>query len=152
MSTMQNVQTFDPITLLRSLAELDYDMVEAYETAIARLDDRALAERMAGFLEDHRTHVVDLNVHIVDLGGRAWVEEDVRHVLAEGKVFLASALGDRGIVRAMLSNEKEANGAYVRAAATPGLATRIREMLDSILEEELEHRSWMRQTLQALGG
>jgi rubrerythrin len=148
--TIHTATTFDPIKMLRSLAELDYDMVQAYETAIDRLDDVAMKKGMRVCVDDHRRHIVDLNLQIVDLGGKPWVEDDFRHVLEQGKVFLASVVGDRGVLKAMLSNEEESNQAYARAAAIRGLAPQISRLLDTNLDDERRHRSWIGQALYSL--
>jgi hypothetical protein len=150
MGAMQTAKTFDPIRLLRSLAELDYDMVQAYETAIAMLDDVTLEQGMRAYLEDHRRHIVELNAQIVAFGGRPWVDDDFRHVLVEGRVFLASVVGDRGVMKAMLNNEKQTSRTYVLETSIPGLPPALRNLFDRILEEELDHRWWIRRAWYGL--
>lgn len=105
---------------------------------------------MRAFLEDHRRHLLDLNVLITNLGGKPWLQDDRRHILEAGKVFLASVVGDHAIVSAMKRNEEETYQAYGRAAAIRGLVPAIDRVLDANLLDERRHRSWMEQALYLL--
>jgi hypothetical protein len=150
MPIPETVKRFEPVAMLRDLAELDYDLVQAYETAIAKLEDVTIKRGMQVCVEDHRRHIVDLNVQIVELGGKPWVFDDFRHVLKEGKVFLASVIGDRGILKAMKSNEREVHEAYARASVIRGVSPQISRLLDASFNDERKHSEWLVQTLDTL--
>src|SRR4051812_152058 len=45
------------VDMLKNLIELDYDAVEAYETAIEKLADGTSKEALSGFKGDHERHV-----------------------------------------------------------------------------------------------
>jgi len=150
LSTLEVVKNADPVVLLRSLVELDYDMAEAYETAIEMLDDPVSKQALREFHEDHRRHMIDLSTLIVNLGGRPMVEADFRHVLLEAKVFIASVAGDRAILKAIKGTEEEANTTYARAAAMRGLAPEVTRVLEMNLEDERRHLSGLQRALAAL--
>ncbi len=55
--------TLDSTTLIQhmnALIELDFEAIEAYEAAIARLSDAGDKAELGRFLTDHRRHVADL--------------------------------------------------------------------------------------------
>src|ERR1700731_1338141 len=87
MSTVEAVKRADPRALLRSLAELGYDAVQAYETAVEMSEDADIKKQLGEFCDDHRRHITDINLLLVDLKGKPVLEDDFKHILIEGKVL-----------------------------------------------------------------
>jgi rubrerythrin len=148
MATLVGLQT-SPVSLIRNIIELDYDAIEAYEAAIEKLEDPSFRAQMEGFCADHRRHVADLNPILERLGGIRVVQGDIKRVLTKGKVLIASLIGDRAVLLAMKTNEKDTNIAYERAVAHEGLDASTIAALYRNLGDERRHRAWIIETLIA---
>ncbi|MEA2748181.1 MAG: hypothetical protein QOI41_2324 [Myxococcales bacterium] len=149
MSTVQAVKRADPRALLRSLAELDYDAVQAYETAVERSEDADIKKELGEFRDDHRRHIEDINLLLVDLRGKPLLEDDFKHILLEGKVFIASLVGDRAVLKAMQSNEQETVKAYKSAVEIRGFAPEVTKLIETHYADERRHLAWIRGELEA---
>jgi uncharacterized protein (TIGR02284 family) len=140
------------IGLLNDLIELDFDAIEAYKAAIARVDNVGDRSRFASFLEDHQRHVDDLTVLVRELGAEPAKEGDLKQVLTKGKVVIGGLLGDRLVFEAMKSNETDTNTAYERACARTDLPAHMRTVLQRNLADERRHREWILQRLDEAEG
>jgi uncharacterized protein (TIGR02284 family) len=137
--------------LLNELIELDYDAIEAYRAAVARVEDLRDRARLAGFLDDHLRHVRDLSALVRDLGAEPAGCGDLRQILAKGKVVIGGLLGDRLVLEAMKANEADTTAAYERAAARE-LPPPARALVDRHLAEERRHHDWIVDRLDAAEG
>ncbi|HEX4445400.1 MAG TPA: DUF2383 domain-containing protein, partial [Polyangiaceae bacterium] len=100
---------------LNVLIELDLDAIEAYEAAIARLNDPGDKLQLGRFLEDHRRHVNDLTPLVLEAGGRPATTPDFKRVLTKGRVIVMAIAGDLGVLEAMKSNEETTTRIYDKA-------------------------------------
>ncbi len=141
----------DPIKLLHDLCELDHDAVEAYEAAIARMDDDGYKQSLRSFCNDHRRHIDELNACIQRLGGEPVLGGDFKRVLTKGKVVLAGLAGDKAILVAMKTNEDDTNTAYERAVQHAGFDQKVMDVLTRGLSDERRHRAWIERTISAMG-
>jgi uncharacterized protein (TIGR02284 family) len=132
---------------LNALIELDYDAIEAYEAAIARLRDLTDQTQLDRFCNDHRRHVVDLTNLVQDFGGIAATRADFKRFLTKGKVVVGGLLGDRAILEAMRSNEETTTKSYQKATAEPGAPSRVRAVLERNSSDEKRHLAWIEQRL-----
>jgi uncharacterized protein (TIGR02284 family) len=139
----------DLVQLLNNLIELDYDAVEAYQSAIEKLSQPSDQAQLRQFMEDHRRHVTDLSQIVQGLGATPSASGDIKRVLTKGKVVIGQIKGDRGILEAMKSNEDDTNEAYERASAQQGLPEHVRATLEKNLADERRHRAWIEQRLAA---
>jgi uncharacterized protein (TIGR02284 family) len=139
----------DIVSLLNDLIALDYDAIEAYEAAIARLSDQRDKDQLRQFMGDHQRHTVDLSDLVSKYGAQPVGRADIKRVLTKGKVVLAGLAGDKAIFNAMKSNEDDTNTAYERAVAKQGVPEGIREVLSRNLSDERRHRQWMTDRLQS---
>lgn len=136
--------------LLTNLIHLDYDAIEAYRTAVERLDDAALAETLRGFMADHERHTRDVSAALTRLGHTPPTGGDMKQLLTTGKVAMADMFGDKAILQAMKTNEDDTNTAYERAVGHAEVTPDIRGLLDSNLGDERRHRAWIEETLNRL--
>lgn len=129
---------------LKELVELDYDAVEAYETAINRLENTEYKLKLQEFMNDHRRHIQELSdvlkKHNCDIPtgpstGKQW--------LAKGKVVLANLVGDKTILSAMLSNEEDTNTAYERMNERTDKWDDAKNALSRGLKDEEVHKEWL---------
>jgi uncharacterized protein (TIGR02284 family) len=131
------------VDLLNNLIELDYDAIEAYKAAIARMEDVGDKSTLAGFLQDHERHVSDLTGLVERMGSPAKKEGDLLQILTKGKVLIGGLVGDRVVLAAMKTNEDDTNSAYERAIAHPNLTDEVRMVLEKNLADERRHREWI---------
>lgn len=133
------------IEKLCDLIQLDRDAVEAYEAAINRIDAANFRARLSDFKTDHERHIADLSAIVRQNGHRPPTEGDFKRFLTQGKVVLGDLIGNRGILRAMLSNEKDTNQQYEEAIADPMLVTHpeVRAVLERNLADERRHKAWI---------
>lgn len=136
---------------LADLIELDRDAVEAYEAAINRLDRAEYRARLAAFKQDHERHIQELSTLVRNSGEQPPTEGDFKRFLTQGKVVLGELAGDTGILRAMLSNEKETNQKYEEALedATLTAHAELHQILSRNLGDERRHKAWIEEQLRA---
>lgn len=140
----------DFIDMLNSLIRLDFDAIEAYEAAIARLERRSDAEQLRRFQEDHERHTREMAAIVRDLGGTPASGGGGKSMLTSGKVLLADLIGDRAILMAMKSNENDTNTAYERAILHGGKTPAANDLLQRNLSDERRHRSWIEEAINRL--
>lgn len=128
---------------LNSLIELDCDAIEAYEAAIARLQNAQDKAKLREFMGDHQRHVADLSPMVMDLGGKPAQKADFKKVLTKGKVVLAALVGDRAILEAMRSNELATTKTYGVALTEPDLPGHVRTALERNFAHEQRHLAWI---------
>jgi rubrerythrin len=142
MTTLVGMQT-DLNSLLKNLVELDFDAIQAYDAAIARLKSPVYQNRLAAFREDHVRHTEELSRVLRDCGCAPPKGPDIKRVLTEGKVRLAGLVGDRAILFAMKTNETDTNVAYERATRSGTVTPQLRDILRDCLLDERRHRAWL---------
>jgi uncharacterized protein (TIGR02284 family) len=136
-------------SLLDALLELDFDAIEAYRAAIARLGDSDDRAQLATFMADHERHTRDLRPLVVALGKQPSTGADIKQLLTKGKVIIASLVGDKAILMAMKTNEDDTNTAYERAMARDDLTPDVRVVIERNLGDERKHRAWIEARLAA---
>jgi hypothetical protein len=135
---------------LRDLVQLEHDLVEACDAAVPRLDDLDSKSLLQVYRSGHERHITDLNVVIVDKGGRPPLRADARRLLTEGRVFILGLRGDPGILRAMGANEEDGRKAYERVLARAGLWPDLARLLEHNLDDVLKYRAGLDQRLRTL--
>jgi rubrerythrin len=132
------------------LIALDFDAADAYEAAVARLDDPLSRKRLESFREDHLRHTRTLSSEVRRLGGSPVSGPDYKRVMTRGLVILANLMGDRLILRAMKVNEEQTNRAYEAALKLRGLTPRQHAILERHLRDERRHRAWIVARIKAM--
>ncbi len=141
----------DKITgLVTNLILLERDAIAAYESTIERLSDRALAQQVEAFRQDHLQHLNVLQEMAAETGADAPAEGDMKQMLTTGKIALADMMGDGAILKAMKTNEDDTVTAYERAAAHPDAIEKSRAFFDKACADERRHREWFQKTSEAL--
>lgn len=135
----------DPIKMLEHLMALDYDAIDAYQAAIERLSNDEYVSVMQQFKGDHERHITELGPIVTQLGGHPPDGPGAKSLLAAGKVKLAKVMGDEAILRAMRTNESDANTAYEKALSKS--PPEAREVLQRGREDERRHLEWINSTL-----
>ena len=134
---------------LNALIELDFDAIQAYEAAIARLTDATAKTQLQAFMADHSRHVVDLAPLVSELGGQPATKGDFKQVLTKGRVVIAGLVGDHAVLEAMKSNEETTTRTYKKASSEPGLPGRVRAVLERNFADEQRHLAWIEDRLRS---
>lgn len=142
MATLAGTQK-DLNDLLSNLIVLDYDAIEAYDAAIARLESEAYRTQLAGFRADHERHTQQLGAILQNSGREPPSGAGAKRFLTQGKVMIASLMSDRAILMAMKANEEDTNSAYERATSNLMIPPHIAEVLRGCLADERRHRAWI---------
>jgi len=134
-----------------SLLELEYDALEAYETALERIS-APYKDELTEFTNDHRRHISELTRLLTEhqhpdiptgpSGGK--------HLLTKGKVILGSLVGDKAILMAMHSNEGDTNTAYERMISRTDKWSEADVIINQALKDERKHKAWLEQTIDRL--
>ena len=146
MTTLVGLQT-DLHSLVKNLIELDYDAIQAYEAAIARLTREGQRRQLMEFRDDHQRHIEELSRVLRDGGRTPPKGPDLKRLLMEGKVVLAGLVSERAILYALKSIAKDTNVAYERASRSDAVPLQLRELLRASLADERRHRGWLEEQL-----
>jgi hypothetical protein len=136
---------------LNDLLQLDYDAVQAYTLAIESLSEERHQRSLIRYRGDHQRHTVELSRLIRRLGGEPL---DLPH-LPSGAFKLAvqaagAAGGDRAVLLAFKSNDRQVRDKYRRAAEARH-APEVAEILCQNAEDEERHYAWVSEVLEEMG-
>ena len=132
------------------LIALDFDAADAYDAALARIDDGPSRRKLTAFRNDHLRHTLTLGAEVKRLGGKPVRGPDYKRLMTKGLVVLANLAGDRAVLRAMRTNEELTNRAYETALKLKNLTAKQRGLLERNLRDERRHRAWIIDRLRAL--
>jgi uncharacterized protein (TIGR02284 family) len=136
------------IAALKELLELDYDAVEAYNTAIDKVKHREFKKKMIEFRNDHQKNTKELTQLIRNLGDKPPKGPGAKQYLTKGKVYVATLIGDKLILNAMRDNEEDTNAAYERVYNHKSKITQAEEVLSRLLNKDSKHLEWFDNTLK----
>ena len=137
------------VDALKELIELDHAAVEAYETAIARLDSQEFKNKLTEFKQDHERHIEETTNLLTDKDEEAPESFDrTKEMMVKGKVVLGDLVGDDyTILKAMRDNEGDTNTAYERMTAREDMWPEANSIMLEGLEDEKKHKDWLDNTL-----
>lgn len=138
-------------TTLNDLLQLDVDAISAYSLVIRQLESRVRKEAVRRYQSDHRRHVRELKRVIQAHGGQAIAASH----MPTGPFKLAmqamgSAGGDRAVLLAFKTNERQGRDKYRRAASTRGLPKDAARVLKRGSRDEERHYRWAEKQLEQL--
>jgi trans-aconitate methyltransferase len=138
----------DLFEAVKQLLELDYDAMDAYQVAINNITDTTHKNKLLEFKQDHQRHVDQLSDFLSSQDIKAPVGPDnTKCLLAKGKVYLASIIGDKNILQAILSNEHDTNVAYQRmydrTSKDDNMHKGLYEIIYAGLKDEKSHKEWL---------
>jgi rubrerythrin len=137
------------IELVRDLVQLDLAAIEAYKSAISKLQNPEYKIKLIDFCEDHVQHTRVLGTWMRDQREVPPEGGGMKQVLTTGKVALAAIVGDKMILQAMKTNEDDTTLAYERALKHQD-ADDLHTVFENNLSDERRHRSWLVATLATL--
>ena len=135
---------------LQALVEFEYDVIEAYEAAIHRLEDGMYRLELEAFKDDHERHIEELSAILKKRNEKVPTGPSSKQWLTKGKVALANILGDRAILIAMSSNEDDSILAYERMVERMMEVVEWEDAKDPLnrgLADERRHKAWLEEVV-----
>jgi uncharacterized protein (TIGR02284 family) len=148
MVTLVGTET-DFVEMLCNLIQLDLDAMEAYDSAMARVEKAEYREQLEAFKGDHVRHSEELSKIVAELGGKPSTGPGTKQNITTGGAVLADMVGDKRILQALKSNEDDTNKAYERAVEMSRDQPSAQPVLRAGLEDERRHRAWLEEKLAA---
>ena len=152
--TAPTKSTLDAATIaeLNDLLQLDHDAVQAYTLAIGALKNVGRRETLMRFRGDHERHVAELTRLVRRYGG---TPVDAPHATTGPFKLAIQTLGtlggDREIIVAYKTNERESRDRYSRAANNATYPADVRAMIEAAAGDEVRHYEWAESQLETLG-
>jgi len=133
---------------LKELVELEYAALEAYETAIDRLDNPTYQAKLKEFMQDHERHIKELSMLLENNKQEVPKKSALgKKLLTTGKVLLANMVGDNTILQAMKSNEIDTNTAYENMDKRKDKWPDANDIIKRGFQDERRHQAWLESTL-----
>lgn len=148
MVTFVGTET-DFVEMLKNLAQLDLDAMEAYDLALGRIEKEEYREQLEAFKGDHIRHSEELEKLVAELGDKVPTGPGTKQNVTTGGAVLADMVGDKRILEALKENEDDTNKAYERAVEMGGDHPSAAEVLKRGLDDERRHRAWIEEQLAA---
>lgn len=133
---------------LKSLLRLDYGALEAYEVAIKKFSNKKYKEVFEQFKSDHNNHIKSISDFFDKNNYDHPTDGGMKTLLAEGKVILVQLIGDKAILKAMKSNEKETTEAYKNINKHKQVPQDIKKVLEKGYKDEKKHLAWIEKELE----
>ena len=149
MVTMVGTES-DFVETLCNLVQLDLDAMEAYDLAMARVENAEYRDQLEAFKGDHIRHSEELSKVVTELGGKPSMGPGTKQNMTTGGAVLADMVGDKRILEALKANEDDTNKAYERAVEMSGDRKSADEVLRRGLEDERRHRAWLEEKIAKL--
>jgi rubrerythrin len=138
-------------TTLNDLLQLDVDAISAYALVIRQLESKGRKAFVRRYQSDHRRHVRELKRLIQAHGGAAIA---ISHMptgpFKMAMQAMGSAGGDRAVLLAFKTNERQGRDKYRRAAATRGLPRDVGRVVKRASRDEERHYRWAEKQLEQL--
>jgi uncharacterized protein (TIGR02284 family) len=134
---------------LNHLIALDYDAVNAYETAIGRIASEQIREPLRRFQADHERHIRDLSAKVLELGQKPRNRPDGRGFFIRAFTAVTSLMGDRAALVAMRSNEQLTNHTYDKALEDPFWPPTLRDLIERNRDDERRHLRFIQDAIEA---
>lgn len=147
MVTLVGMQN-DFISALKNLLELEYEALETYVAAIDRIENEQYKEGLSQAKSDHERHIKELSTFFKNKGEKAPHGPSGMQVLSIGKVALASLIGDKAILQAMVQAENDTNTAYERMNEHKNKMAELDSILKQGLADERKNREWLKKTIE----
>jgi len=129
MTTSDRVRK-DLAEQLNRIIRLEYDVGQAYETAIHRVDTEEARSVLKDQEADHGGHIEQLAKRVEELGGKPADRADYYRILEKARVVLGDVAGDHGILSAMKANLEELRDTLKAALDTKGFVDGDRGVIE----------------------
>lgn len=127
---------------LQDLVELEYDAIEAYNSAINRVQNAQYRVQLAEFRSNHEKHVQKLSEFLNNASKKVPANKPGLGGLAKNKVMLGNIIGDKAVLLAMLSHEIDTNKAHLRLLEHEEIWPTVVDILRRGVIEQRRHKAW----------
>ena len=103
------------------------------------------------FQDDHERHLLELRGFLDARDAEFSPTFGVRRTLKQGRVVLASVLGDRSLLRVLRSQEQNLSEDYGLAVSQPSLPPELAAILNAGFADEQQHLDWLDRRSAKLG-
>jgi len=129
MTTSERVRK-DLGEMLNRIIRLEYDVGQAYETAIHRVDTEAARSLLKEQEADHGGHIAQLAKRVEELGQTPADRADYYRILEKARVVLGDVAGEHGILSAMKANLEELRDTLAAALEADGFLEADRKTIE----------------------
>ncbi|WP_419419221.1 DUF2383 domain-containing protein [Legionella sp. D16C41] len=133
---------------LYALCELDFDAVEAYKTAIDRLESVIYQQHLSEFMADHKRHIENITSILREHQKESPTSPDIKQYLTKGKIILANIFCDKAILKAMLTNEIDTTKAYETVSNHANKWPEATALIMQGLKDEKRHKEWLEAVIE----
>lgn len=116
--------------LLNRLIRLEFDVAQAYETALHRLDSEDIRAALREQVAERGADIEAIKTRVEALGGKPADTADSYRLLDKARVFFGDIVGDFGILSAMKTNLEELRDSLKAGLDSDGLVAEDREALE----------------------
>lgn len=138
MTTNERVKK-DLADLLNRVIRLEFDVGQAYETALHRLGSEEMRNVLKDQEADHGGHIEQLSKRVEALGHKAADRADYYSILEKARVVLGDVAGDHGILSAMKANLNELRDTLKAALDSEGFLADDKAVLEHAYLESDRH-------------
>lgn len=148
-SSMKSPSVLDDAEMIQALSELltlEYNLIPAYEAVLKRIENESFSDTLLSGVSMHHAHIELLKAHIETLGGEPGTEGDLKQMLTQGYVVLASLLGDYRLISAMKQNLELAEYFYVNANKqifTGAIQLTLKQLLGQTRKQVVQFETWL---------
>ncbi|RDB35946.1 MAG: ferritin-like domain-containing protein [Spirobacillus cienkowskii] len=128
------------IDAMKELLELEYDALEAYNVAVSKIGKEECKKKLQEFLKDHENHINKLKEYLKKHSIEIPSGPSSKQWLTKGKVYLGNLIGDRKVIEAMLSNERDVIMAYENVTQRTDKWPEIVTFLNKAYDDEKKHK------------
>ena len=134
---------------LKDLVQLDFDAIQAYDQATARIEEDHIRHTLVSFRSDHERHISELSQFIIDYGETPPDRtRDLKGFILEGITSLQSLMGTKAALTAMKTNEKLINRRYRKALDSLTMPTVVRNAVLKNFEDEKRHLAFIERAIE----
>lgn len=149
MTTMIGTET-GPSKVVEQLSACEYDVVEAYRTAIVRLGERAETAMLSSFEQEHREQIRNLDDLTKGMGGSKRRAGHWYRLFTRSRIVVAGLVGDLPVLAAITHNELNLLNAYERAVDHKKMPQRVLAVLQQHRNGSRRRYEWLVARLSAL--
>jgi uncharacterized protein (TIGR02284 family) len=133
---------------LKSLVQLDFDAVQAYDQATSHITEDHVRHTLVSFRSDHERHITELSQIITEFGEvPPKLSRDIKGFILEGLTSLQSLMGTKAALIAMKTNENIVNRRYRKALDSLSMPTAVRNAVLKNYEDEKRHLAYIERAI-----
>lgn len=137
---------------LNELVRLNYDTIEAYQTAMSQVEPEDIRAGLREFTEDCRHQIEELNDLVLWMGAAPLRphEANYNRMITRGRLYLGGLRGKKGVLAAVKAREEQAIARYQQGIGKLRYSQDMADVLKHHLDCERRHLEWLDRKLREL--